>query len=141
MKKLTGQIDLMQIDEGSREVTKENEGSRRLLNGFKMLNIQIHLLSDDLDKIYTKQKYQDLFDIGVMSTHSANYIGKEDNGLNKIFKNNASVHVETVDQLCITKKDQKQDFRNKLNEKATAAGWELSKEQPYSHHVLYNVKK
>ena len=54
MKKLTGQIDLMQIDEGSREVTKENEGSRRLLNGFKMLNIQIHLLSDDLDKIYTK---------------------------------------------------------------------------------------
>jgi hypothetical protein len=54
MKKVTGQIDLMKIDEGSREVDKENQGTRRLLNGFKLLNIQIHLLSDDLDKLFTK---------------------------------------------------------------------------------------
>jgi len=58
----------MQIDEGDRLVDKANEGSRRLLNGFKMLNLQIHLLSDDLDKIFTKQKYKNLFDIGVLST-------------------------------------------------------------------------
>lgn len=68
MKKVTGQIDLMKIDEGSREVDQENQGTRRLLNGFKLLNIQIYLLSDDLDKLFTKQKYKDLFDIGVLST-------------------------------------------------------------------------
>lgn len=39
MRKLTGQIDLMQIDEGDREVDSKNEGTRRLLNGFKMLNV------------------------------------------------------------------------------------------------------
>ena len=39
MKKFTGQMDLMQIDEGDREVTDENKGTRRLLNGLKMLNI------------------------------------------------------------------------------------------------------
>ena len=44
----------MKIDEGDREVEKGNEGTRRLLNGFKMMNVQIHLLSDDLDKIFTK---------------------------------------------------------------------------------------
>ena len=76
----------MQIDEGDREVDKENQGTRRLLNGFKLLNVQIHLLSDDLEKLYTKQKYKNLFDIGVLSTASANYIGKEGNGLNNIFK-------------------------------------------------------
>lgn len=94
----------MQIDEGGREVKEENKGTRRLLNGLKLLNVQIHLLSDDLDKIFTKAKYKDLFDIGVLSTHSANYVGKEGNGINAIFKSDAKVHIETVDQLCITNK-------------------------------------
>ena len=106
-----------------------------------MLNVQIHLLSDDLDKTFNKQKYKDLFDIGVLSTHSANQIGKEGNGLNNIFKKGAKVHVETCDTLCILNKDQKKEFRTKLNDKITAAGWEVSKDQPYSHHVLYTVNK
>lgn len=141
MKKMTGQMDLMQIDEGDREVKEENKGTRRLLNGFKMLNVQIHLLSDDLDKIFTKAKYKDLFDIGVLSSHSCNYVGKEGSQINNIFKQDAKVHIETVDQLCIMKKEQKAEFRKKIVEKCEAAGWEASKEVPFSHHMLYKVKK
>lgn len=63
-------IDLGKIDEGHRNLKKENEGTRKLLDGYTHLNVKIHLLSEPLEKLYTKQKYQDLFDIGVLSTVS-----------------------------------------------------------------------
>ena len=129
----------MQIDEGDREVKEENEGTRRLLSGFKQLNVKIHLLSGDLDSIFEKQKYAGLFDIGVLSTHSCNYIGKEGNGMNKIFKKGAMVHIETVDQLCVCKDEQKKAYRAKVEEKCAAAGWKMASEAPYTHHMLYHV--
>ena len=48
------QIDLGKITEGKTTVKDENIGTRKLLQGFEFLNIKIHLLSDTLDKIYTK---------------------------------------------------------------------------------------
>ena len=50
-------IDLGDIAEGITEVKKENEGTRKLLRGFEFLNVKIHLLTDDLNKLYQKQKY------------------------------------------------------------------------------------
>ena len=139
LKALTEQVDLMKIDEGDREVKEENIGTRRLLSGFKQLNAKIYLLSGDLDSIFEKQKYAGLFDIGVLSTHSCNYVGKEGNGINKIFKKGAMVHIETVDQLCICKDEQKKAYRAKVEEKCTAAGWKQASETPYTHHMLYHV--
>mgnify|MGYP000503925665 CR=1 FL=1 len=67
-------IDLSLIEEGKCEVKPENEGTRTLLKGFKQCNVKFHLLTDSIDKLYTKSKYKDLFDIGVLSIHSANKI-------------------------------------------------------------------
>lgn len=101
-------INLLDIDEGKSVVSKENEGTRRLLAGFKQANVKIHLLTDDLEKIFNKQKYADLFDIAVLSIHSANRISEE---MNTILKNKAKVHVETCDNLCVLKKEQRSQFR------------------------------
>jgi len=97
-------INLLDIDEGEHIISKENEGTRRLLAGFKQANVKIHLLTDELEKIYTKQKYADLFDIAVLSIHSANKISDE---MNAILKNKAKIHVETCDNLCVLKKEQR----------------------------------
>ena len=107
MKSLVDQqapINLLDIDEGNNTVKKENEGTRRLLPGFKMANVKIHLLSDDLRKLYNKQKYIDLFDIGILSIHSANKI---DADMNAIFKKGAKVHVESADMLVPLSKEQR----------------------------------
>ena len=66
-------------------------------------------MSDDLDKIFTKQKYSELFDIAALSINSANNIGKE--GFNNVFKNGAYVHIETADNLAVLKKEEKPIFR------------------------------
>ena len=96
-------IDLAQIDEGKAQLKQENEGTRRLLPGFEMANVKIHLLTDELPKIYGRGKYAQLFDIGVLSIHSASNADNAE--INKIFKPNAKVHVETSDMLVILRKD------------------------------------
>eukprot|EP00355_Strombidium_rassoulzadegani_P006447 CAMPEP_0168617932 /NCGR_PEP_ID=MMETSP0449_2-20121227/5803_1 /TAXON_ID=1082188 /ORGANISM="Strombidium rassoulzadegani, Strain ras09" /LENGTH=311 /DNA_ID=CAMNT_0008658775 /DNA_START=147 /DNA_END=1082 /DNA_ORIENTATION=+ len=98
-------IDLSQINEGASTQASEEEGSRRLLPGFINANVKIHLLSDDIEKLFTKQKYAELFDIGCLSITSANNVGKEEIDLNKLFKKGASVHVESSDTLVILKKE------------------------------------
>jgi hypothetical protein len=110
----------LDIDEGKNTVKKENEGTRKLLKGFKMANIKIHLLSDDLRKLYSKAKYIDLFDIGILSIHSANKI---DADMNAIFKKGAKVHVESADMLVPLSKDQRAEFRKKIIEKTEKANW------------------
>jgi hypothetical protein len=110
-----GPVDLSVIDEGKNVVKPEDEGTRRLLKGFEMGNIKIHLLSDDLSRLYNKKKYQNLFDIGVMSIHSGNQIGPE---VNEIFKKGSMVHVESADNLVTLQKDQRAKFRVKLSERA-----------------------
>ena len=97
--------------------------------------MKIHLLSDDLDKIFTKQKFSDLFDVAVSSINSANNIDKE--GFNTIFKNGAYVHIETADNLAVLKKEEKPIFRQKIIEKCEKAKWTPAKETPYNHHLLY----
>lgn len=95
-------IDLLDINEGNNEVKKENEGTRKLLKGFEMGNFKIHLLSDSINKLYTKQKYNSLFDICVLSIHSANQIGKD---FGYLLKKGSKVHVETADNLVTLTKD------------------------------------
>merc|ERR1712238_357861 len=95
MNKAKQTIDLSEIPEGSDEVKKENIGTRKLLDGFKFLNVKIHLLTDSLDKIYQKQRYQNLFDVGVLSVASA--IHMKDAEMKSVFKKNAKVHLELCD--------------------------------------------
>jgi dynein assembly factor 3, axonemal len=94
-------INLAEIDEGNREVKPENEGTRKLLKGMEFANVKFHLLTDSIDKLYTKSKYKDLFDIGVLSIHSANKIDSEFLGL---FKDGAKLHVESADYIVIMNK-------------------------------------
>lgn len=61
-------LDLNSIQEGLSYDVKENkQGTRQLLKGFIEANVKIHLMSDDITKLKTKQKFNDLFDIGVLS--------------------------------------------------------------------------
>ena len=66
------------------------------MKGLKLANIKIHLLSEDIEKLYSKSKYADLFDIGVLSIYSANKI---DESMNAIFKKGAHVYVESADMV------------------------------------------
>ena len=101
-------IDLAEIEEGASIVKEEDIGTRKLLKGFKQANIKIHLLSGDIKNLYIKKAFNNFFDAGVLSMHSAN---KVEEPLSSIFKNGAKVHVETADFLCILKKDQKSKYR------------------------------
>mmetsp|Transcript_32934 Transcript_32934/g.50362 ORF Transcript_32934/g.50362 Transcript_32934/m.50362 type:complete len:140 (+) Transcript_32934:1128-1547(+) len=128
-------INLIEIDEHlSGAQAQEEEGSRKLLPGFSLGKIKIHLLTEDLEKLASKQKYQGLFDVGVLSIHSSNKITE---ALNPMFKKTASIHVETSDNLVILKKEQRQEFREKVEAKAKEAGWTRLKGEPYSHHMLF----
>lgn len=109
-----------------------------MLKGFKIANIHIHLLSDDLDKLQTKSKFNDLFDIGVFSIYSS---GKIEEKVNYLFKKGAKVHVETADYLVQLSKTQRPEYRVKLQDKAAKAGWREVKDAPYSHHMLFEVDK
>lgn len=138
MNKAKQTIDLSEIPEGDDEVKKENIGTRKLLEGFKFLNVKIHLLTDSLDKIYQKQRYQDLFDVGVLSVASA--IHMKDAELKNIFKKNGKVHLELCDNFVVLKKDQRQEYRTKLAGYAKEMGWKAC-ESSYTHHLLYDIGK
>lgn len=131
-------IDLGKITEGNKDIKKEKEGTRETLEGFTHLNVKIHFISDPLDKLYTKQKYQDLFDIGVLSTVSG--IKIKDDLVNNIFKKGAKVHVETGDNLIPLKKDNRALFRTKIQEYAEGSGWRMCNEE-FKHHKLYEITK
>ena len=131
-------INLAEIDEGKREVKPENEGTRKLLNGFKQANVKFHLLTDTIDKLYTKSKYKELFDIGVLSIHSANRI---DNELMTLFKDGSKLHIETADNIVIMNKKQRVEFREKIAEKCEKANLKLVGTTPYNHHMFYEVKR
>ena len=91
------------------------------MRGFTDLKIKIHLLAEpDLRKLATKRKYQALFDIGVLSVHSADKISPE---LTSLFRDKARVHCETADFLIIMTPEQRLEFRTKVYEKANVAGW------------------
>jgi len=136
------EIDLADIDEGKNDAkkTEEDEGARRILAGFEQLNVKFHLVSDDLSEMFKKKKYRNLFDIGVFSLHSASSIDKPE--LTNMFKKDATVHVETSDQLVILSKDQKKEFRKKIEDKCATAKWKKVEKYVYDkHHLCYQVDK
>jgi len=79
-----------------------------------------------------------LFDIGVLSIHSANKI---DNDLMGLFKDGAKVHIESADNIVIMNKEQRAEFRTKIAEKCEKANMKLVGCTPYNHHMFYEVKK
>ena len=96
------------------------------------------MLTDDLDKIFNKQKYNSLFDIAVLSIHSANKITES---MNVVMKDKAKVHIETCDNLCVLKKEQRSQFRELIAKKCDSAQWVQMNSPPYMHHMFYEVNK
>lgn len=126
------------IDEGEVGESQQAEGERHILRGLLETKVKIHLLGDqDLRTLSTKRKYQALFDIGVLSVHSADKISPE---LTMLFKDKARVHCESADYLIVMKPEQRVEFRTKVYEKAAAAEWTVIENPPYTHHMLFEVQ-
>lgn len=87
--------------------------------------------------MFTKKKFNKLFDIGVLSIHSANAIKSD---LTLLFKESAKVHVESADFMIMLNKEQRKLYREKISEKTKEAGWTKAKEEPFTHHLLFEVK-
>ena len=83
-----------------------------------------------------KQKYRGLFDGGVLSIHSANYISED---LGQLFKDKARLYCETSDFLIGLKEEQRIEFRKQILKKVDAAGWSVINETPFKHHFLLEV--
>ena len=138
LKKPGKNIDLDGIEEGDLGASTQAEGERRLLRGFSDCKVKIHLLADqDIKQLSTKRKYKGLFDVGVVSVHSADKISPE---LTTIFKDKAKVHCETADFVIVMKPEQRVQYRTSVLEKATEANWTVQEEAPYSHHLLFEVQ-
>lgn len=137
-KKPPKKIDLESIDEGDVGESTQAEGERHVLRGFLETRVKIHLLGDqDIRTLCTKRKYQALFDIGVLSVHSADKISPE---LTMLFKDKARVHCEAADYLIVMKPEQRIEFRTKVYEKAASAEWTVVENPPFSHHMLFEVQ-
>lgn len=61
--------------------------------------------------------------MGVLSVNSANCIAPE---LSVLFKDGAQVHCETADYMIILKKEQREEFRKAIVEKAKKAKWTVA---------------
>lgn len=129
---------MSKIEEDKEESKETDTPSRGLLEALKLANVKIHLLSGSLDKLYTKKKFTNLFDIGVLSINSANMIKRD---LSILFKDHAKVHVESADFIVIMKPEQRQEFRKKLLEKIIEARWTRTpiEKCPFKHHELMEV--
>ena len=86
--------------------------------------------------MYTKAKYNDLFDIGILSIHSG--ISED---MNVLFKKKAKIHVETVDNLCSINKETRTKYREEVTAKCQKADWFELKNPPFSHHMFFQVEK
>lgn len=132
----TKKINLEEIQEGQDEPTTSSD--RRLLACFEALNVHFHFLAEpDLGKLHTKAKFQKLFDIGVLSLHSAGKMKSKEFG--ELFKDGAPVHVETADFVIAMKKDLRSEYRKKLIECAEINKWELMVPAPFAHHMMFKV--
>lgn len=91
----------------------------------------------DLKSLKTKSKFKGLFDLGVLSVNSANYIGEE---FATLFKDKAKVYCETADYLIALKAEQRIEFRKKVFAKVNEAKWKQVHPITYTHHLLFEVK-
>ena len=73
-----------------------------------------------------------------MSINSGAAVNKE---VSYLFKKGAKVHIETADNLAVLNKDQRAQFRLKLQEKCKEAEWKEVAKAPYKHHMLFEVDK
>lgn len=78
------------------------------------------MADQDLTKLKLKKKFRGLFDGGVLSMNSANYIGED---FSTLFKDKARVHCETVDYLIALTSEQRIEFRKQILKKVELAGW------------------
>lgn len=130
-------IDLESIEEGELGVSNAQEGDRVLLRGLRDTKVKFHFLAEpDIKTLATKRKFQGLFDIGVMSVHSADKITPE---LTSLFKDNARVHCESADFLIVMKPEQRVEFRTQIHKLAKEASWTHKENGPYKHHMLFEV--
>lgn len=91
------------------------------------------MLTDELDKIYTKSKYKELFDIAVLSIHSTHRIA---DGVLDLCKPKAKIWAETGDYMLILKKEQRIELRKKILQMAGDAKLKQV-EQKFGHHFLF----
>lgn len=56
-----------ETEEDKQEEEEDKEKSRELLEGFKRLNVKIHLLTGKIQNLYEKSKYKNLFNIVALS--------------------------------------------------------------------------
>lgn len=131
-------IDLGKIQEGSSTVKEEDIGTRRLLDGFKKLNIKLNFITEDITRIFKRQKYENLFDTAVLSINTNEFLHSDD-GM-KVFKPGAKVHVETVDTLVLFKKEQRKEYRDGVIKRMTERGhWKLEKDMFGKVHLLFKA--
>jgi hypothetical protein len=102
------------------------------------LNIKLHFLSDDLETIYKKARYQDLFDVAVLSINSATRIKEE--GFKVLLKEDAKIYVENAKFFVLFKAEQKKSYDTKLQEYATEGGFKNCPSN-YDHHHCFMGNK
>ena len=143
LKKLTQPGKAISLDDIPEENKAEqqpgvdsNLPTRELLEGFRQANVHIHLVTYDFEKLFTKSKFHNLFDIGVLSIHSDNQIKPE---FNILFKDKAKILAETGDCLIVFKPEQKLEFKKKIVEKAVASSWQQLDYDGPAHHLLFEV--
>lgn len=74
--------------------------------------------------------------MAVLSMGSA--IHMKDQDIKKLWKPGTKIHVETSDNVVPLKKDQRQEYKNKLKEYGKEVKWKSLKSF-YSHHMLFEV--
>jgi hypothetical protein len=94
------------------------------------------MADSDLCKLKLKKKFRGLFDGGVLSMNSANYISED---FSALFKHKARVHCETVDYLIALTAEQRIEFRKQILKKVEQAGWQVITPNPYKHHFLLEI--
>lgn len=90
---------------------------------------------ETIRELLTKKKYTGLFDLGVLSTNSCNFV--ED--ATTLFKHRAPIHIETADALVMLKPDQRVAFRGAVADKCEKAGWKRITPAPFKNHMLFEV--
>ena len=94
------------------------------------------LADNDLKSLRTKQKFNGLFDGGILSIQSATQISKE---FSCLFKDKAKVYCETGDFLIGLRKEQRIDLRKEILRRSVEAKWEVKEGHPFKHHFLFEV--
>ncbi|CAI2366251.1 unnamed protein product [Moneuplotes crassus] len=120
-------------EEEAKEVSRDDQKERVLLEGFKRLNVKIHLLTGKIDTLYVKSKFKDLFNIAVLSMRCSDRINKD---FNQLLANDCYIMIENGHNLVIFDEKNKVDFVKKLKEQTWEANWKELDDR-YAHHCSF----